>query len=527
MIPLAAGWRRSGLVAAAACALAIAVPATANAGTAPAPASWASAGQNIFNSRSQPLTTLNNAQATRLSPTWTYAAHGDISATPSVYDGVVYVPDWGGYLDAVSVATGQAIWSYPISNYDGVAGSMARDTPAVYGNEIILGDQNGGHVFAVDRATGKLIWSTQVDTHPLAVITANPVVYNGVAYVGVSSMEELASINPNYPCCTFRGSMVALDATTGAMLWKTYTVPDNGGTPGGYSGGAVWDTPAINPVTGLIYFGTGNNYTVPSDVTTCEAAANPPGTGHCTAPDDYFDALLALNLTTGQVAWSTKSIAYDAFTGACLYQEPWCPSPAGPDYDMGGSGPNLMAIINNGQPEQVVGIGQKSGMYWLFDAATGQVLWHTLVGPGSALGGIEWGTAYDGHHIYVAISNADHIPYNPTGNGVLDTGTTLTGGSWAALDPATGEILWQTADPSGSWDPGAVSTAGGVVFAGSMDGTMYALNGGTGAIEWNYASGGSVNSGAAIAGGDVFWGSGYGHFGLGTPGGNLYMFSAR
>ncbi len=110
-------------------------------------------------------------------------------------------------------------------------------------------------------------------------------------------------------------------------------------------------------------------------------------------------------------------------------------------------------------------------------------------------------------------------------NGVLDTSRTLTGGSWAALDPATGKIVWQTGDPNGAMDLGAVSTAGGVVFGGSMDGTMYAINGDTGQIEWSFASGGSVNSGAAIVGNNVFWGSGYSHLGLGTGSSKLYMFS--
>lgn len=521
-------WRtRLGLVVAAASSLAIALPAAASASAAPV-GSWSSAGQNIFNTRSQPVTTIHTWNAPRLAPQWTFAAHGDVSATPSVADGVVYAPDWGGYLNAVNSADGSVLWSYPISKYDGVSGSAARDTPAVFRNEIILGDQDGAHVFAVDRATGALIWSAQVDTHPLAVITANPVVFNGIVYVGVASLEEGAAINPDYPCCTFRGSMVALNAVTGALIWKTYTVPANGGQTGGYSGGAVWDTPAINPLTGTIYFGTGNNYTVPDSVTTCEQNANPPGSGGCTAPDDYFDTVMALDIKTGAVKWTSKTLAYDSWTAACIFVPQgvtWCPSAEGPDYDFGGSGPNLMTVTVGGLPEQVVGIGQKSGVYWLFDAVTGKLLWHTLVGPGSALGGMEWGTAYDGKYIYAAVGNAYHLSYNPTENGALDTSTTLTGGSWAALDPATGKIVWQTGDPSGAMDLGAVSAAGGVVFGGSMDGTMYALNGNTGKIEWSFASGGSVNSGAAIVGGDVFWGSGYGHLGLGTSSSKLYMFS--
>lgn len=536
MKPFTRKWRPTLIVAAAAaCSVALVAPAAAAASTTTA--NWPSAGQNISNTRSQSSTTISTSNAKSLTKKWTFTAHGSVSATPSVAGGVVYVPDWGGYLNAINASTGATIWSYPISKYDGVAGSVARDTPAVYGSTIILGDQNGAHVFAVNRNTGALVWSTQVDRHPEAIITANPVIYDGMVYVGVSSHEEIAAANPSYPCCTFRGSMVALRAKTGTKVWKTYTVPPNQGKTGGYSGGAVWDTPAIDPGTGLIYFGTGNNYSVPASVAACEAAADPPGSGQCTSKHDYFDAIMALNLRNGKVAWTSKSIAYDTWTVACFAGASWCPSKTSPDYDMGGSGPNLMTVTIKGQSERVVGIGQKSGVYWLFDAATGKLLWHKLVGPGGTFGGIEWGTAYGGRHIYVAIADSNHTPYNPTENGKLDTSVTLTGGSWAALDPATGEIVWQTGDPTtGAVDMGPVSVAGGVVFAGS-DGTggaggagaMYALNGDTGQIEWSFPTAGSVNSGPAIVGGDVFWGSGYSPLsglGITTKDNKLYMFSA-
>jgi polyvinyl alcohol dehydrogenase (cytochrome) len=492
---------------------------------------WPSAGQGVGNSRNQSSTPINSANASTLHIKWTASTHGDVSATPSEFGGVVYFPDWGGYLNAVNANTGATLWSFPISNYDGVAGSVARDTPTVFGNSLILGDQNGAHVFSVNRNTGALQWVTQVDSHPLAVITSNPVVAGNDVYIGVASLEEGAAADPSYPCCTFRGSLVKLNVNTGALEWKTYTIPDNGGAPGGYSGGAVWDTPSINPSTGLVYFGTGNNYTVPDSVTACEDAASPPGSGNCTAADDLFDAMVAVDMKTGAVAWSSKTLAYDAWSVACFFLPPgvtWCPSPEGPDYDMGGAGPNVLTVKIGNTPRDVVGIGQKSGFYWMFDAKTGQLLWKTLVGPGSALGGMEWGTATDGSHIYVNIGNLYGIPYHPTQNGVIDTSVTLTGGSFAALDPATGMIQWQTGDPTGNIDIGAVSSAGGVVFSGSMDGTMYALNGNTGAILWSYASGASVNSGPAIVGNNVYWGTGYSHLGLGTGGVNkLFDFAVN
>ena len=120
-----------------------------------------------------------------------------------------------------------------------------------------------------------------------------------------------------------------------------------------------------------------------------------------------------------------------------------------------------------GGSRQLVGAGAKSGIYWALDAATGQVVWSTEAGPGSTLGGIEWGTATDGKRIYVAEANFDREAY--PGNASLPHW-----GSFAALDPATGQILWQTSDPSGGNDLGAVSVSNGVVYGGSMSGHMYA-----------------------------------------------------
>jgi polyvinyl alcohol dehydrogenase (cytochrome) len=480
---------------------------------------WRIAGQNLSNSWSQPLEhTINPDNVKNLTPKWVFTTGGDVSATPTVGGDAVYFPDWGGNLFAVNKNTGRLIWSHKISDYDGVAGAISRVSPAVDDNQLIIGDilsskqvHDGANVMAVDRATGKLRWITQVDNHPAAIITGSPVVFDGVVYIGVSSSEETLATNPDYPCCTFRGSVVALNAKTGAKLWKTFNMPDNGGKTDQYSGGAVWQPPVIDTKRSTLFIGTGNNYTVPPDVVACQ---NADPTADCTAPDDFFDAALALDLKTGKIKWGKKLQGNDTWTVACITSSgtnPNCPVPSSPDFDLGGSGPNLVGGI--------IGFGQKSGIYWALNPDNGNIVWSTPVGPGASLGGIEWGTATDGKRIYVAIANSDLLPYT------LISGQQITWGAWSALDVATGKILWQTADPTpATIDRGSVSVANGVMYVGSNSGQMYALSAETGSILWNFASGGSVIDGPSIVDGVLFWGSGYKEV-VGTGNNKVYAFT--
>jgi polyvinyl alcohol dehydrogenase (cytochrome) len=257
----------------------------------------------------------------------------------------------------------------------------------------------------------------------------------------------------------------------------------------------------------------------------------------CSSPNDYFDSVVALDLTTGAVKWATRALAYDAWNVACIFVPQGvgnCPNPEGPDFDFGGSGPNLLSAGG----VDVLGIGEKSGMYWALNPDNGNVIWSTLVGPGSSLGGIEWGTAFDGQRIYVPISNLYGIPY-----ALQPSGSLVNGGSWAALNPANGKILWQTAVPGSCSPPiasvaqgcmglGPASVGNGVVFVGSMDTnpanpTMFALDAATGNVLWSHAAGSSVIAGPAIVGDTIYWGSGYGRFGpqLGTGNNKLFAFS--
>jgi polyvinyl alcohol dehydrogenase (cytochrome) len=482
---------------------------------------WGVAGQNVHNTRSQPNEhRIGTANVASLKTKWVFTTGGDVSATPTVGDDAVYFPDWAGNLYAVRSKDGSLIWSHKISDYNNVAGSIARVSPGIQGDDLIIGDiesaglpHNGANVMAVNRHTGALHWITHVDNHPAAVITGSPVVLGDVVYIGVSSNEEALAVNPAYPCCSFRGSMVALNVHTGQLIWQTFTLPDNHGHADGYSGNAIWQPPALDAARGLLFVGTGNNYEVPQSVKDCLANSAPSAQPGCFAPDDFFDSAMALDLKTGHIKWTKRVQGIDVWTVACITNPNpvSCPEPSSPDYDLSGSGPNLLP--------NMVGFGQKSGIYWAFNPDNGNILWSTVVGPGATLGGIEWGTATDGHRIYVAITNSAHKSYP------LINGTTITWGAWSALDANTGKILWQTADPDQALDMGAVSVANEVVYAPSFSGAMHALNASTGKILWTFASGGSVIDGPSIADGTVYWGSGYKKIAPGTANNKVYAFT--
>jgi polyvinyl alcohol dehydrogenase (cytochrome) len=507
-----------------------AVPASNAAPGGNSASTWTMFGQNVNNTASAPAMQVNTGNVKNLKPKWTFTTGGDVSARAAVAGGVVYFPDWSGHLYAVKSSNGTLVWSKNIlTDYlPGLAGPstskvVSRTSPALdtATNTLYIGTQRGAYLLAINASTGALKWATQLDTHPLAVDTASPAVLNGVVYIGTSSLEEGAAVDPSYPCCSFRGSVMAVNATTGQILWKTYTVPP------GFNGGAVWGSTVVpDPARGYVYATTGNNYFTPDDPTYAACIANGGTQKECNGPDDHVDSVLALSMTTGQIAWADRFADADDWTVACFIP-PFtnCPVNSGPDFDFG-SGVQLFTLQTGSGPKTVIGAGQKSGVYSVINPDNGQVVWATQVGPGSSLGGMEWGSATDGKRIYVQIANFYGL------DNELSDGSTTNGGSWAALDPADGHIIWEVADPYGAVDLGPMTVANGVVYAPSMAGgatdkNMVALNAATGATLWSFAAGGSVNAGASIAQDTVFWGSGYANLGIEgyTANNKFYAFS--
>lgn len=466
---------------------------------------WAMGGQNISNSRSNPTERiLGPSTVGDLEPGWTYTTRGAVSATPAVVDGAAYFPDWGGYVHKVDTATGSVIWSRSIAQYVGAGDTVvSRTSPVVAGDTVYIGTQTGARLLAIDTADGDLRWNVATDPHPRAVLTGGAVYHDGVLYQGVSSDEFSLATDTSYDCCTFRGSVVAIDAATGAQRWKSYTLPDQG--PGGdiFSGASVWGTtPSIDLASNTIFVGTGQNYSVPQSARDCQDAGGTPQ--QCLPAWNAKDAIVAMDLTTGAVKWNTGPARFDEWNFGCLPGFPPnnCPNP-GPDHDTG-DGTHLYDIPQpDGTTRRAVGAGQKSGEFWMLDVSTGEIIWSAAVGPGSTQGGIQWGTATDGQRIFFTSSNADNIAHQ------LPDGRTIDYSSFGALDVATGRTLWQVPEPRGARSIGPVTHANGVVYVGSMNNWMYALDADDGRLLWEYQGAGSSNAGPAIVDGRLYWGNGY------------------
>ena len=502
-------------------------------------ADWPMSNHDPGNSRNQPAeTTISPTNVGRLAPVYTVTTSGDNWATPVVVGEAVYMPDASGKLWKFNRQSGAVIWSHSVSEYNGVANSAVRASVVVTEGLVIFGDRSGANMIAIDETTGERRWITRLDEHPAAQVTGSPIVVGDRLYVGVSSTEGSKFVKDRKAKSNFRGSLVALDSKSGQIVWKTWTMPDNGGRLDSWSGGAVISVPGANVEKGLVYFGTDHHYSQPESVTACLMAAPDDWNPDCYPAEARFNAITAVDMATGQPRWTFFGSGARVWEMACgelprvTYPFPLhgighaadvrvCPPPNDfLNWAFAAGSPQLYSATIGGRTREVVGIAQKSGVYWAFDAGTGEVLWHTLVGPWSEPGGLTWGAAYDGQRLYVTLTNLEHVPHR------LTSGQVVTGGSWAALDPATGKILWQTGDPQNAAAYAAPVVANGVIYVGSMASSgdqMYALDAATGKVLWRFAAGGSVATHPVVADGRVYWGAGFSLFG-GTSSNKLYVF---
>jgi polyvinyl alcohol dehydrogenase (cytochrome) len=501
---------------------------------------WNGWSPDLSNHRFQPaaMAGLSAADVPRLKLKWAFGFDGDSMAfsQPTIVAGNVFVGSQQGKVFSLDARAGCLRWSYQAEaavRTAVIVGALPGKQPPNYA--AFFADQRGG-VYAVDAATGNLLWKVQADSHPQVRITGSSQLWRGRVYVPVSSAEEVASIDPHYECCRFRGSVVALDAETGAQLWKTYVIdeaphPTTKSALGtqflGPSGVAIWSAPTLDPERKALYVGTGNNYSDPAVTTS--------------------DAILALDMDTGKLLWSRQLTPDDAYNSSCRTTFENCPKTKGPDFDFGSS--PILVSLHGGRRALVA--GQKSGLVYALDPDNaGKVLWQVRVGEGGLNGGVQWGSTVDDDNAYVAVSDVARVRHETTINGQKMVTRTLDpakGGGLFALRLSTGEKVWQTLPsksacqdrPNCSPAQSAALTAiPGVVFSGAMDGRLRAYSTVDGLVVWDFdavrdfttvngipARGGAFDGpGPAIAGGILYVNSGYGRYGA-MPGNVLLAFS--
>ncbi|HEY6344774.1 MAG TPA: PQQ-binding-like beta-propeller repeat protein [Bryobacteraceae bacterium] len=434
---------------------------------------------------------------------------------PTVFDGTIFVGAADGSVYALDAERGSTCWTFK-------AAAGVRAAPAVGNGRVYIGDLKG-NVYALDDSTGAQLWKVRADDHPMAVITGSPKFDSGRLYVPVSGRDEaMAAANASFECCTFRGSVVALDAASGRTIWKTYTIAQQpkvtgqnakGAKTSGPSGAVPWSSPTLDLLKKALYIGTGVNYSNP--------------------PTDSSDAIIAIDLNSGRILWKRQTTTGDSYNFACPGQDKTnCPTNPFIDADFGNSG--MLAPLGDGG--RILVASDKSGMvYGLDPDQEGEIIWKRKIANGGVNGGTMWGGAVDERGVaYIGISD-------------FSAGHPETGGGLVALQIATGEKIWMTPPPRPSCiavqgcsaaQPAPVSVIPGVAFLGSWDGHIRAYSTNVGAIIWDYdtaqefetlngvkAHGGSINSmGPVIAGGMLYITSGYS--GNAMPGNVLLAFSA-
>jgi polyvinyl alcohol dehydrogenase (cytochrome) len=461
---------------------------------------------------------LSNLSSLKLKWAFAFPDANQVRCKPAVIGDWLIVGDQYGDVYAIHKQTGKIGWTFLADAAIRGAIALTEDDGRV---TAYFADYST-NTYAIAVNTGKLIWKKRAGYHPESSVTGSVAVYGGMVYVPITSFEVISSANPEFACCTSSGGLVALDAKTGNEKWVYRVIdgyPDisghkkNGKPIYGPSGAPVWSSPTVDAKRGLIYIGTGENYTVPATPTS--------------------DAIQAIDLKTGKLVWSFQGTKNDTWNLACP-DGVNCPPTSGPDLDFG-MAPILLKRKNE---KDILVVGEKSGVVFALSPEDGKLIWKTRIGKGGALGGIHWGMATDGQQVYAA--NADNIWAIDKRDSAIKASPGLY-----ALDPATGKVNWMKAPPPcdttrkdcNLGNSAAPTVIPGIVFAGTLDGHIRAYASSNGEILWDFdtvkdydginglkGKGGALDGAApVVSNGMLFVNSGYGSFGQ-MPGNVLLAF---
>lgn len=500
-------------------------------------AQWSGWGVDLENTRFQKAKDagLTSNDIPRLKLKWVFAYPGEVLALgqTNVIGGRLYVPSHSGNVYSLDALTGCAYWRFKADSSVRTAINAGESSPEFKDGYLIYFTDTTANTYAINAADGSLVWKTRIELHPAVRVTGAAQLYKGKLFVPVSTLEAVTAANPDYQCCTQRGSVVALDAYSGKIEWQSHTITEkpahttmtNAEGTGFYgpSGAGIWSAPTIDTKLDVLYVGTGENSSEPSTTTS--------------------DAILAMDMSNGKILWSYQSTRNDAWNSACISKDRSnCPDAEGPDYDFGAS-PILVSV--NAQKRILLAV-QKSGEIHALDPDNnGALLWKQQASPGGFQGGIMWGAASDGANIYVALSDRQGVQITKTDGSVdwqLESGK---GGGLHAYRVSDGKQIWRAAPPvcinrlqCSPAQSGAVSAIPGVVFSGAYDGHIRAYSSKDGRVIWDYdtvkkydavngilAQGGALDGpGPTIVNGFVYVNSGYARWG-GMAGNALLAFT--
>ena len=495
------------------------------------PASVAGFGFDIRNSRAltREQAGLATADFKDLELAWAIAFPQAVTmrSQPAVVGNTLFLPvadDARLYALDVSAATPCIKWTYA-SDVPLRSGAGYGELPGSHRKVLVFNDV-AQRIHLLDAATGKLLWKTPVGLTDYSNTTGTPVIYGDKVFVPISASEINIGGDERHLCCTTHGAFTALDARTGRKLWTTHTMADasDGQFMWGPSGAPIWTSPLLDVKRGVIYVGTGEATSAPAAPTT--------------------DAVLALDMKTGKIRWQHQTIANDIFLTACMRRPDGlnCPHEGSLlDHDFGAT----LVLAKRADGRDIILAGQKSGTLWAMDPDdNGKTVWSHSFGKGSPVGGIHWGLAWDGKHVYVPM----HTFPGPDGTDPNNKAALYS------VDVDSGAVLWSfEAQPDCSGDrpkrvpncyatglTGAPTLIDGAVVEGSADGILRVFDRDSGQLLFSFDTarpyetvngvaghgGGIDNASIVAANGYVFLNSGYGLMG-GERAGNVFLAFRR
>lgn len=486
---------------------------------------WSGWGGNLYNNRWAPNTDINSTSVGNLVQNCKFDYPLGVSATPVVLNNTVYYPTANGSFYALDYGTCKFVWqvnvaaiifnfAVPTALQTNNTIPASRTSPQIVGDVLFFGTQTHALLVALDVHTGDVLATVQVNPHPLAIITMSPTAYDGKIFVGTSSDEESATLDPTYVCCNFIGNFAAYTFDPVAkklnQVWSVSTLPSGEG----WSGVGVWGSqPSIDPVRNQVFIGTGNTYVYPIAYEHCVNE-----TASCLPDDVWQESIIALDIPTGKVNWRRTISPLDGWVmvcgdaGAPTSLSPLCPAGPGPDSDFAMAPTFVPAALGDGASgNDTVVVGQKNGNVYSVNAVTGDFQWVVTIGGSHVGSWLSWGIAVDDTNIFYTAINYAAMQWT-----IQPSGVNISNSAWGSLNLKTGNPTWSTPCPDDQLAYSPPGVINDIVFVGqsgsskvNISGAVLALSKTTGSVLHTLPIDTVQDGGIMAQGGFVMFGTGY------------------